>query len=120
MDSRLRSPVVFRAGVVAVLAALAGCGDEPILSDKDDMTVTVALGDLSFYCPHPRAPERPAPPRIVRGIEAIIAIHDKDPDAIFNHTHDEERAPMSEVLEGTEEQVRWCDPRLADRLKREL
>jgi hypothetical protein len=106
--------------MLAVAAAmLVGCGSEP-LSEADDMEVRRFVADLSYYCPHAAAPERPAPPRIVRGVDRVIAIHRKDPDAIFNDEHDEERQPMSDVLEGAERQVRWCDPRLADRVKREL
>ncbi len=104
------------AGALMVLA-LSSCGSEP-LSDADENAVIRAVGDISFYCPHAAAPKRPAPPHIVRGVERLIAIHHKDPDALHLAYHEEEKSTMSEVLRGAERQVRWCDPRLADRIER--
>jgi hypothetical protein len=107
-------------GALAALAAaaLAGCGDEP-LSRADENAVSRATGDISFYCPTDAAPERPAPPHIVRGVDRVIAVYRKDPDALYESGTEYER-PISDLVEGLERQVRWCDPRLADRMKEEL
>ena len=78
-----------------------------------------AMGQISFYCPHDAAPKRPAPPAIVEGVEQLIEIHRKDPEALYL-AGTEEESSMSRTLQLAERQVRWCDPRLADRIKREL
>jgi hypothetical protein len=108
--------------LLAVLAAAAavstGCGAEP-LSLADEGEVARVVGQISFYCPHSDAPARPAPPHIVDGVERLIAIHDNDPDALYLEGSEEETS-MSDLLKDMERQLRWCDPRIADRVKREL
>lgn len=107
------------AVAVAVAAAAAtGCAEEE-LSVTDDKSVRAATGAISYYCPHAAAPKRPAPPEIIRDVDVLIAIHDANPDAVFMEGQEEEKT-MTRVLELAERQVRWCDPRTADRMKREL
>jgi hypothetical protein len=104
--------------VAGAAIALAGCGGEP-LSEPDEQAVARAVGDISFYCPHAAAPERPAPTHIDRAVERLISIYRKDPDALHMEGHEEETS-ITRVMELAERQLRWCDPRIADRVKREL
>ena len=109
--------VLFVVLPLAAGIALAGCG-EP-LSESDEQAVARVVGNISFYCPHAAAPERSAPTRIVRGVERLVSIYHKDPDALYNEGNEQELS-MTRVMELAERQLRWCDPHIADRVKREL
>lgn len=103
--------------------ALVGCGEqEKLLSPKDERAVAVATDRLS-YCPD-RFPvsERPSPQAARKHVERVIAIYRKDPDAIHNAQHEEERMTMRALLEITADNLTRdrCDPTLVRRIKRAL
>lgn len=96
------------------MTAVAGCGEQE-LSKGDNRAVSRVLNDISSYCS-----QRLFPEVVPTGVDRLIAIYRKDPDAI--HESGESRRPMSERLRGAEENLRYknCDNRLADRIAREL
>ncbi len=98
--------------------ALVGCGEE-VLSPKDERAVADATNGLS-YCPD-RFPisERTSPQAARKHVERLIAIYRKDPDAIQNAEHPEERGTMRELLESIERNLILdrCDPALVRRIK---
>ncbi len=106
---------------VVVLVALVGC-EEKVLSTKDEDAVQRATESLS-YCPD-RFPisERPSPQAARKHVERLITIYRKDPDAIQNAQHEEERTTMRELLETIARNLTLdrCDPALVRRIKEAL
>ena len=103
--------------------ALVGCGEkEKVLSPTDERAVAAATDRLS-YCPD-RFPvsERPSPQAARKHVERLITIYRKDPDAIQNAEHDEERTTMRELLETIARNLTLdrCDPALVRRIKEAL
>lgn len=99
-----------------LLLALVGCGGEP-LSREDELDVAAAVGNLSFYCSELRLFPKEAP----KDVDRLIAIYQKDPDAIYQEGHEEDQT-MRGVLEAVARNLarKRCDPGLAKRIRRAL
>jgi hypothetical protein len=93
-------------------AALAACdeGREEV-SPRDTRAVSKASADISFYCLNGSFREQ-IPGHVTR----VIAIHDKDPDAILVESS-EDQAPMRIVLEQIARSLDGCDAGQARRLR---
>ena len=100
--------------------ALVGCGEkEKVLSPKDERAVAEATGRLSFCADRFPNWQRPSPQAARKHVERLIAIYRKDPDAIQNAEHPEERMPMRELLESTARNLTLdrCNSTLVRRIK---
>jgi hypothetical protein len=79
--------------------------------------------DALSYCPDRfPASERPSPQAARKRVERLIAIYRKDPDAIQNAEHEEERTSMRVLLEVIARNLTLdqCDPALVRRINAAL
>ena len=106
------------AAAAFVVAALMGCGGEP-LSAKDERVVRAAAYGLSVCSDRFPVSERTSPRAARKHVDRLIAIYRKDPDAIQNADHEEERGSMREFLETEARNLTHdrCDPALVRSIK---
>ena len=101
-----------------LVVALMGCGGEP-LSEKDERVVQAATYGLSLCADRFPVSERTSPRAARKHVDRLIAIYRKDPDAIQNAEHEEERTSMRELLEIEARNLTLdrCDPGLVRRIR---